>query len=983
MNAYKAELARLNNESRSREDYWQNQVKVRESQINELSKINQDNADKRRENESKLSNLLADNSRLDADKRKLENDYKNAMEESKNLRADKVNVEAGLSSKLKDAMENLTKIQKEKKDADLASGTKINQLNSSVTTLDAKYKKLEADFKNAVEDRKKLQDSKTKFEADAKTKLTAAQEQVEQLQKEKMEAEANANAQITELQAAIAMTKSEIVNKESEVEILQSRISEAEQSRKKIEEDMLAERTALSTRLEQEKKILDEKIVEIAQKLNQSNIVVNNLVTEQEKQDASMNSVELGNMMTIDLLKTEIKELKDKLKQLIILSKQKAIDKQNAESAMTLKMNNEKQEFLEILSKNREMERKHLHAIDDMKTRLQAAVDQQKRIALASQAMAAQYKEKLQKAAQVIQRIKAEYAQTLAANRKAELTNFFIIDSLKTKLTETLERNKTLINGMVKLAAVVKKQEEAILAMPPPPEEEAEIIQPEAQAFDELPPEDQESEFIEEEYEEEIQDPSQGWQIYSLADFSNSQQPDYPQAIWQNPTKISQQSPISSPAPPRTQPMIRIEQNPNRGLGPVEQPPYRRPDPAPIPVAPVPQRQRALSPGRLDKPGTQQHPRKRPEVRSVQMPRREEVTPVEDRRGRQRGNRSVLPPQTLDNPQPRMTQPRPTAPTSPPVAQGPQPRPAPPTNPPATQRPQTRPSAAPSPQVAQRPQVAPAQPRPTATTNPPVVQRPQVVTAQPRPAAAPNLPVPQHPQSRPVAAPNPPVVQRPQVVTAQLRPVAAVNPQVAQRPRVVTAQPRTVASQSPQVAQSPQSRPVAAPRPQVAQRPQVAPAQSRPVAAENPQVAQRTAQNPPTNHQVGNNSPNQTVAPGAISGSRAGDGPTLAAVHRAERTETPQDQAVDFAIESLLNAVTLLTDGDKNQANSMMNLIGSGKELPKKLAAVIEVLKEQFGPQIFEQTMKEISERFKRRLAFTNESLRYLFGEQGDRLLYW
>ncbi|MDR1034473.1 MAG: hypothetical protein LBL32_00850, partial [Holosporales bacterium] len=528
-------MAKLQNELRNKENQWQSQLKNKDNQINLLSKNSQDNTNKLKEKENIILLLSSDKSKLDADNKQLKNNYEKVVGEIKKLQSDKAKVETEFNTKLTDVTKNLTQMQKEKNAAYLTASTEINKLNSSIATLEKEYKKLKADFEVAITNYNELQDSKAKFEKDANSSLTAAQKSLEQLQKEKMETESAANAKIAELKSISEMTKSEIDNKNNEIANLKMKITEAEQSMKNLEETTQMEKNSITTRFEEEKRILDEKISQTTQLLNERNAAINKLALEQEQQDTSMNSVELSNMMTIDLLKTKISELQIKLEQLIALSKQKLTEKKKLEIAITQKMHNEKQTFLAILYKNQELERNHLKAIDEMKTLLRKTLEDQKRIAAASKIMAEQYRSKLKKAAQVIQNIKAEYAKNLIATRKAELSDFLIIDSLKTKLAETVEMNKKLIKGITKLVVAAKNRpplaQEETSPNPQSDEQTEEIsaIHPDSFVSDDQETEEAAEEEIEvafqdedDEQIEEIEPVSQDWEVFSIAEIMNN-----------------------------------------------------------------------------------------------------------------------------------------------------------------------------------------------------------------------------------------------------------------------------------------------------------------------------------------------------------------------------------------------------------------------------------------------------------------------------
>jgi hypothetical protein len=110
---------------------------------------------------------------------------------------------------------------------------------------------------------------------------------------------------------------------------------------------------------------------------------------------------------------------------------------------------------------------------------------------------------------------------------------------------------------------------------------------------------------------------------------------------------------------------------------------------------------------------------------------------------------------------------------------------------------------------------------------------------------------------------------------------------------------------------------------------------------------------------------------------------SMAEIPRAETIETKEDNSINFAIESILNAILLMTNGDKTQANTAMNLIGAGKDLPKKVKAVLKVVEKQWESEFFEAVVNEIANRFNKKQLFVDKTLRYLFGENGNLLTQW
>ncbi|MBR1479675.1 MAG: hypothetical protein IJ599_02135, partial [Alphaproteobacteria bacterium] len=103
----------------------------------------------------------------------------------------------------------------------------------------------------------------------------------------------------------------------------------------------------------------------------------------------------------------------------------------------------------------------------------------------------------------------------------------------------------------------------------------------------------------------------------------------------------------------------------------------------------------------------------------------------------------------------------------------------------------------------------------------------------------------------------------------------------------------------------------------------------------------------------------------------------------AQKVETKEDQLVAFAVDSILKAVQKMTNYDINKTNAAMNLIGAGYDLPSKLSSVLEVIREQFDSKILNKALERISEKYSHRKNFVDESLRHMYGAEGNKLPNW
>ena len=82
-------------------------------------------------------------------------------------------------------------------------------------------------------------------------------------------------------------------------------------------------------------------------------------------------------------------------------------------------------------------------------------------------------------------------------------------------------------------------------------------------------------------------------------------------------------------------------------------------------------------------------------------------------------------------------------------------------------------------------------------------------------------------------------------------------------------------------------------------------------------------------------------------------------------------------------AVQKMTNYDIQKTNASMNLIGSGVELPKVLNAVIDSVKEKYNPEVFDKAIKEIANRYTQRKNFIDESMKHMYGPDGNEVTNW
>lgn len=100
-------------------------------------------------------------------------------------------------------------------------------------------------------------------------------------------------------------------------------------------------------------------------------------------------------------------------------------------------------------------------------------------------------------------------------------------------------------------------------------------------------------------------------------------------------------------------------------------------------------------------------------------------------------------------------------------------------------------------------------------------------------------------------------------------------------------------------------------------------------------------------------------------------------------TQTKDEKLVDFAIESIINAVQKMTNANERKTNASMNLIGAGHELPEKIDAVVNVIKEQFNPDVLNKALDKLSSKYTQKQNFIDESLKHMYGNDGSKIVNW
>ncbi len=73
-----------------------------------------------------------------------------------------------------------------------------------------------------------------------------------------------------------------------------------------------------------------------------------------------------------------------------------------------------------------------------------------------------------------------------------------------------------------------------------------------------------------------------------------------------------------------------------------------------------------------------------------------------------------------------------------------------------------------------------------------------------------------------------------------------------------------------------------------------------------------------------------------------------------------EDELVKFALDTTLKAVSKMANYDEDKILASLKLIGSEAEMPKKLSAIVDVIKDRYNPTIYQKVVNEIAKMYNR-----------------------
>ena len=77
-------------------------------------------------------------------------------------------------------------------------------------------------------------------------------------------------------------------------------------------------------------------------------------------------------------------------------------------------------------------------------------------------------------------------------------------------------------------------------------------------------------------------------------------------------------------------------------------------------------------------------------------------------------------------------------------------------------------------------------------------------------------------------------------------------------------------------------------------------------------------------------------------------------------TTESEDELVKFALDTTLKTVEKMANYDEGKINASLKLMGAGAEMPKKLSAIVDVIKDKYNPTIYQKVVQEIAKMCKR-----------------------
>lgn len=319
-----------------------------------------------------------------------------------------------------------------------------NNWQKKVNENEAKIRSLQDDLNKALEASKKLTSEKNLYEQQTKTALDAVTkekaEALEMLNKTKSELETTKQ----NLNTSIENLKQEVQNKEKEQEALNKKISDTEKAKK--DSEALAKKNLNKTIRQYNLRIknLNKKITQKTNQLKSQSNQLKNLNLSVETQNASMFKLEAKTYNDIELLKGNIRTLQTELKALITQAKETDIERIQRIKIIRNRVAIEKQNLAEQMQAIQEADVQNLLRIEKLNNLIQRLIAKNHKLEMAGKILEKRLMAKINdlKNRQALYEKQYELLAHVYAN--AESQNLIAIDLLKQELNNATMKNRSL-----------------------------------------------------------------------------------------------------------------------------------------------------------------------------------------------------------------------------------------------------------------------------------------------------------------------------------------------------------------------------------------------------------------------------------------------------------------------------------------------------------------------------------------------------------
>jgi chromosome segregation ATPase len=352
-----------------------------------------------------------------------------------------------------------TKLNAEKTTAVNAVTAKLNTMTKERDQIKANLEKnqkevvdLNTKLKDAIQEKTKLSEEKVKAEKTSTAELNAYKKEIQKKLDELEKAKKDLNSRITQLNGEKTKLQEQLATKERERAALDTKLRETTKAAEDFKKAAAQKEAAANKKFEEEKKRLNATIKEKTQQLTKKTTELKNLTAAGEKRSQSSEAAESSYLVKIEFLRGEVDTLKTELEGLINSAKQQEAENVKRTQELQKKVAAIKKRFSDAIANTQRMELKNLSEIDSLRTKLNVAILKLQNTINAGKLMEQKLNKKIISLLKNVRKARADYVSVIEACRKAELQNFVTIDNLRTKLDAAVTMNKILIAKMTKLA---------------------------------------------------------------------------------------------------------------------------------------------------------------------------------------------------------------------------------------------------------------------------------------------------------------------------------------------------------------------------------------------------------------------------------------------------------------------------------------------------------------------------------------------------